>query len=62
MTSTLHTILPHDELIKRLCNLTDFVFECGNRTYIGISTKNVAYWGKNSKDIIGFSKSKLKTS
>lgn len=62
MTSTLHTILPHDELIKRLCNLTDFVFECGNRTNICISKTNIAYWEKNSKNDLAFSKSILKTS
>ena len=44
--STLYTILPHDNLIKRLCNLTDFVFEGGNRTYIGISKKKCCILGK----------------
>ena len=37
--------LPHDKLIKRLCNVIDFVFEGGNRTNICISKNNVAYWG-----------------
>ena len=40
------TILPHDKLIKRLCNVIDFVFEGGNRTHICISKNNVAYCGK----------------
>ena len=50
--STLYTTLPHDKLIKRLCNVIDFVFEGGNRTHICISKNNVAYWGKKSKDNI----------
>ena len=41
--STLYTTLPHDKLIKRLCNVIDFVFEGGNRTHICISKNNVAY-------------------
>ena len=48
-------------MIKRLCNVIDFVFESGNRTRICISKNNVAYWGKNFKDNIAFSKSTLKT-
>ena len=32
--STLYTTLPHDKLIKRLCNVIDFVFEGGNRTHL----------------------------
>ena len=35
--STLYTTLPHDKLIKRLCNVIDFGFEGGNRTLIYIS-------------------------
>ena len=35
--STLYTTLPHNKLIKRLCNVIDFVFEGGNRTRICIS-------------------------
>ena len=45
--STLYTTLPHDKLIKRLCNVIDFVFEGGNRTHICISKNNVAYWEKS---------------
>ena len=60
--STLYTTLPHDKLIKRLCNVIDFVFEGGNRTHICISKNNVAYWEKKSKDNIAFSKSTLTTS
>ena len=40
---TLYTTLPHDKLIKRLCNVIDFVFEVRNRTQISISKNNVAY-------------------
>ena len=47
--STLYTTLPHDNLIKRLSNVISFGFEGGNRTYIFISKKNVAYWEKNSE-------------
>ena len=40
--STLYTTLPHDKLIKRFCNVIDFVFEGRNRKYIYISKNNVA--------------------
>ena len=60
--STLCTTLPHDKLTKRLCNVTDFIFEGGSRTYICISKNNVVYWGRKSKDNIAFSKSTLTTS
>ena len=48
--------LPHDQLIKRLCNVTDVFFEGENRIHICISKNNVAYWGRKSKDNIAFSK------
>ena len=41
--STLYTTLPHDKLIKMLCNVIDFVFEGENRTHICISKNNVKY-------------------
>ena len=48
--SALYTTLPHDELIKRLCNVIDFIFEGGNRTHIFISKNNIAYYcGKSPK-------------
>ena len=47
-------------MIKRLCNVIDFVFEGGNRTHICISENNVTYWEK-SKDNVAFSKSTLET-
>ena len=47
--SILYTTLPHDKLIKRFCNVIDFVFEGGNRAHICISKNNVAYWGKSPK-------------
>ena len=40
--STLYTALPHDKLITRFCNVIDFAFKGGNRTYICISKNNVA--------------------
>ena len=58
---TLYTTFLHDKLIKRLCNVIDFVFECRKRTQICISKTNVAYWGKQSKDNVAFSKSTSKT-
>ena len=48
--SSFYTTLPHDKLIKRLCNVIDFVFKGGNRTHICISKNNIAYWAKKSKD------------
>ena len=60
---TLYNTLPHDKLIKKLCNVViDFVFESPNRTHICISKNNVTYWGKKYKDNIAFSKSTLTTS
>ena len=56
-----YTTLPYDKLIKRLCNVIDFVFEGGNRTQICISKNNVAYWENKSKDNVAFSKGTLKT-
>ena len=47
--NTLCVTFPHDKLIKRLCNVIDFVFEGGKRTHICISKNNVAYWEKNLK-------------
>ena len=41
--------LPQDKLIKRLCNVIDFVFEGGNKTHICISKNDVAYWEKSLK-------------
>ena len=60
--STLYTTLPHDKLIKMLCNVIDFVFEGENRTHICISKNNVKYLWQKSKDNIAFSKSTSKTS
>ena len=58
----MYTTLPSDKLIKRLCNVIDFVFERGNRAHICIFKNYVVYWGKKSKDNIAFSKSTLTTS
>ena len=44
-------------MVKRLCNVIDFVFEDGNRTHICISKINVAW----SKDNVALNTSKLKT-
>ena len=60
--STFYTKLPHDKLAKRLCNVTDLVFEGGNRTHICIYKNNVAYLGKKLKNNVAFSKSALTTS
>ena len=60
--STLYTTLPHEKLIKKLCNVIDFVLEGGNRTHIFISKNNFAYWVKKSKESIAFNKSTLTTS
>ena len=44
--STLNITLPHYKLIKRLCNVSDFVFEGGNRTHICIFKKKCCILGK----------------
>ena len=44
--STLYTKIPHQNLIDRLNQLIDFVFEGGDKNHILISKKGEAYWGK----------------
>ena len=45
--STLYTTLPHHKLIKRLCNVTDFVFEVGNR-HTFVFPKIILHTGEKS--------------
>ena len=58
--STSDATLPLDKLIKSLCNAIVFVFQGGNRTHVGLSKNNVAYWRNNFKDNIALSNSQLK--
>ena len=46
--STLYTTLPHDKLIKRLCNVIDFVFEGTNRTHIFVFPKTMLHTREKS--------------
>ena len=57
--STLYTALPHDDLIRVLNEIVDFVFEGGNKQYIGFSSTK-AFWLKKRKGKNYFSKSSLK--
>ena len=59
--STLYTKLPHDKLIKELCEVIDFVFDAGNNQHIAISKHGKAYWSKNKpKTSTSFTKYSLK--
>lgn len=58
--STLYTKLPHDKLIKELHKLIDFVFKGGNKSYIKINKWGKAFWGKKTKDSVGFTCNSLK--
>ena len=58
--STLYTKLPHNKLVKELWKLVDFCFDGGNKKYIKIDNWGRAYWGKKTKDSIGFTKNSLK--
>ena len=58
--STLYTKLPHDKLVKELLKLIDFCFNGGKKTYIKINKWGRAFWGKKTKDSIGFTKNQLK--
>ena len=58
--STLYTKLPHDKLVKELLKLIDFCFNGGKKNYIKINKWGRAFWGKKTKDSIGFTKNQLK--
>ena len=58
--STLYTKLPHDKLVKELLKLIDFCFDGGNKKFIKINSWGRAFWGKKTKDSIGFTKNSLK--
>ena len=59
--STLYTKLPHNDLITRLSQIIDFVFDGGDKKYIRVAPNGVAFWGKKRKGNIGFSKGTPKT-
>ena len=59
--STLYTKLPHDKLIKELCEVIDFVFDAGINQHIAISKYGKAYWSKSKpKTSTSFSRYSLK--
>ena len=58
--STLYTKLPHDKLVKELHKLIDFVFKGGDKKYIKINKWGKAFWGKKTKDSVGFTCNSLK--
>ena len=57
--STLYTTLPHDDLIKSLNEIVDFVFEGGTKKYIGYSHSK-AFWMKKQQETTYFTKNSLK--
>ena len=58
--STLYTKLSHDKLIYELHKLIDFVFDAGDRNYIKLDTRGKAFWGKKSKNSVGYTRHGLK--
>ena len=58
--STLYTKLPHDKLVKELHNLIEFAYDGGNKKYIKINKWGKAFWGKKTRDSIGFTRNSLK--
>ena len=60
--STLYTKLPHDQLVKELSDVIDFVFDAGANKHIAISNFGKAYWSKyKPKTSVSFTKNSLKT-
>ena len=57
--STLYTKLPHDDLIRVLNSIIDFVFKGGTRNYLGFSEFST-FWMKKPSGKQFFNKSKLK--
>ena len=57
--STLYTKLPHSDLIEKLTEVIDLVFEGGKNNYIRISKNGRAYWGKWTSKSPCFSKSAI---
>ena len=57
--STLYTNLPHDDLLRVLNEIIDFVFDGGNRNYIGFNDYKV-FWMKKRKGKKYFSRNRLK--
>ena len=58
--STLYTKLPHGDLVHKLSEIVDLVFEGGKHKYIRISKNGNAYWGKYSSNFTCFSKNAVK--
>ena len=60
--STLYTKIPHENLIKELSEIIDFVFDFGRNSVIAISKFSNVYWcEKKPKSLVSFSKNSLKT-
>ena len=57
--TTLYTKLPHNDLLRVLYSLIDFVFDGGTRKYLGFS-KFSTFWKKKPSGKRSFSRSKLK--
>ena len=54
--------MPHSDLIEKLSEVIDLVFEGGKNNYIRISKNGKAYWGKWTTKSPCFSKSAIKQS
>ena len=57
--STLYTKLPHDDLLRVLNSLIDFVFDGGTRNYLGFNEYS-SFWIRKPLGKAYFSKTKLK--
>ena len=56
---TLYTKLPHDKLKSKLSSIVDFAFKGDHETIL--SNNSVAYWGRKTKEWLGFNKISLRT-
>jgi len=58
--STLYTKLPHNDLVRVLNEIVDFVFDGGSRNFLGF-TENITFWKNKKSGKNYFSRYKLKT-
>ena len=56
---TLYTKLAYDKLKSKLSSIVDFAFKGDHETIL--SNNSVAYWGRKTKEWLGFNKISLRT-
>ena len=58
--STLYNKIPHSDLIDKLCQIIDFVFQGGDKKFVRLGANGKAFWGNKSSKYPCFSKTSLK--